>query len=497
MLLPYNLSDQSLTFFARKRPWTVPKDNANFDYIAALLQSKAASVEEFGSEDAFVDELVRLADPKVALVAASQGKLEWQGDSLVWNGQPLHGFWVDKILKFRKEGLNYEPIFLALQDLMTNPEPRAIERLPLFLEKGGLGLLPDGRFVAFKGVQQDYLSIHTGPRGKIDWSVGKVAKEPREEVNPDPDATCVRGLHVGTFDYIKNGYGWGNNRRLVLTAVWPHDVVAVPEEYGWGKIRVCEAEVIDDVDQAYADALLSGRGTTVLNGYGPSQTVATPAVNTNAEPRLYDQIKIGDFVELDDQRVLEVTDMRVAEADGDDDDDQRYITVLDYDGLTMEIEDVEVVRIANDAPVWMKVVTGQKVMVEGDNFIKDGTYVVESVDHDAGGDPDSHERILILYGHAEEGAPVANDCIKAIVKDEEEAAPQSGDAYTYTDAEVGDTVRVEGHAVLPDGWYIVSQVYDRPVANQLSQRLQVRTLNGNVWVDNETVKVVSKVSAAR
>lgn len=233
--IPFHIADHSLNFFAKGRGFTVGNDNANFDELRRMLANGIHDVEK----------LALLADPRVAVAAASNGLCQVVGNSVIYEGAPLHNVWVDKILSFQKHDLPFEPIMLALSDLQKNPTEKARFRLPVFVEQSKLGFLPDGRIVALKGVNDNYTDCHTG---RFDNKVGQVLEMTREKVDNDPDMECSSGFHLGAYDYVKNYYG-GVGRRIMLCAFWPRDVVAVPRDYNGQKMRVCKYEVIDEMDK--------------------------------------------------------------------------------------------------------------------------------------------------------------------------------------------------------------------------------------------------------
>lgn len=265
MFVPFNISDLSIVFFAKSRPYEVANTNPNF---AAIKDYLLAGPTE-GYEEQFADTLIALADPKSQVIQASNGKLEFDGDTMVYGGERLANLWVDKILAFKDEDKPFDAIFKALEDLQANPTQAARERLPVFVERCKLGFLPDGRIAAFKGVKGDGYDIHSGT---VRYEIGETVSMPREECDADPDSCCSTGLHVGAMDYIETcGFGWGPNRKMLLIAFWPRHVVAVPHSYGGGKMRVESLDVLAEVDKAYVDQLL-GTGRTLIEGYSQPES---------------------------------------------------------------------------------------------------------------------------------------------------------------------------------------------------------------------------------
>jgi hypothetical protein len=85
-MIPSVITDTSITFVARGRPWTLAADHTHFDKVKELLTS--------GSDDS--DEVVRLADVRVAVGEHSQGAATLTEDGLYLNGEQLSDAWLYK-----------------------------------------------------------------------------------------------------------------------------------------------------------------------------------------------------------------------------------------------------------------------------------------------------------------------------------------------------------------------------------------------------------------
>jgi hypothetical protein len=133
---------------------------------------------------------------------------------------------------------------------MQNPSKRAVEELYGFLEKGNLPLTPDGHFLAYKKVRQDFKDCHTGT---MDNSVGQVVEMERNAVDDDQNRTCSAGLHFCSKEYLPH-FG-GHDARTVILKINPRDVVSIPTDYNNAKGRACRYEVIGELgvhpDQAF------------------------------------------------------------------------------------------------------------------------------------------------------------------------------------------------------------------------------------------------------
>jgi hypothetical protein len=135
-----------------------------------------------------------------------------------------------------------EPMVNFMENLMTNPSKRAVTELYGFLEKNNLPITPDGHFLAYKKVRNDYLDIHSGT---MDNSVGKIVEMERNEVDDNKDQTCSTGLHFCSQEYLPHFGGYES--RVVIVKINPADVVSIPSDYNNAKGRACRYEVIGEV----------------------------------------------------------------------------------------------------------------------------------------------------------------------------------------------------------------------------------------------------------
>ncbi|TXM69648.1 hypothetical protein [Methylobacterium sp. WL120] len=555
--VPHNISDLSITFFARGRPYEVQKSHRHFDAVRTLLLGWAA--QERTTED--LDSLIALADPREQVRVASDGKLEFIGGQLVYAGQNLHNLWADKILAFRDAGEQYDPIFRALEDLQRNPTPSARDRLPIFVERSKLGFLPDGRIAAFKGVRENFNDVHSNT---VNYAVGKTVAMPREACNANPDQTCVAGLHVGAIDYIKEmGYGWGADRRMLLVAFWPRHSVAVPTDYRGGKMRVEQLEVLDEVDRKYVDELLSSSTTIVrgyensTNTYGASST--TPATTSSTEP--FAQAKVGDWIYIENDSVLDDGTYLVMKVNHDTSDEFRLdvktgpgedevdqpdndavvkivdqvpawfaakvgdwvvIDSSDHPQLVTEIDERDVHPVddsrlkvlsfdsedwvsnsdvtellTSPPPVWMRVQEEDMITIEGHSFLRDGVYKAIEFDTSEG---DGEDDTIVTIEVHDDSFTIKNGVIKSIQREVDEAVAK-GTAAAAASAPVVDTSQDYLKAVVGDTVTIKGSAAipdgDHTVIwidEGDSMRLKV-DYNGGTWVRNERVLALVKTVA--
>ena len=190
---------------------------------------------------------------KQTVVAQSGGVIQLTGEGrLLYKGEPLHNSLSDRILDMFREGFDVTPLVKFAENLMSNPSRRAVTELYGFLEACDLPITPDGHFLAYKRVRDDYFDIHSGT---IRNAVGDCPSMDRNFVDDDKDRTCSAGLHFCSKSYLPH-FGSGPGSRVVVVKISPADVVSIPSDYNNAKGRACKYTVIGEIPTDEAGQLL-------------------------------------------------------------------------------------------------------------------------------------------------------------------------------------------------------------------------------------------------
>tara|TARA_R110000765_G_scaffold97709_5_gene183715 strand:+ start:124 stop:924 length:801 start_codon:yes stop_codon:yes gene_type:complete len=225
-MTPFILTEQSLTVVINGKAQTMNRDHVN--WVAAVAAVKA---EEFESlEDLF--------DIAKAVPNYSNGSITVEHGMVYHQGEEIHNHVVERLLHFMKEGLPYQPLVRFLDKLMENPSRRAINELYSFLEHKNMPLTPDGNFLAYKSVNNEFRDWHTGNYSN---KVGDVQEMKRSSVCDDVDQGCSAGFHAGSVEYAR-GFGSGGN--LMIVEINPADVVSVPKCSDCQKLRTSKYKVV-------------------------------------------------------------------------------------------------------------------------------------------------------------------------------------------------------------------------------------------------------------
>jgi hypothetical protein len=190
-----------------------------------------------------IDTIRDLINPKKVVLNYAAGNITINGDTFLWKGTPMHNALSNKMIEMLKEGFPIDPLVNFMHNLKRNPSNRAVEELYGFLEKGALPITPDGHFLAYKKVREDYMDVHSGT---ISNHVGATPSMERNEVDDNKDRTCSTGLHFCSLEYLKS---FGGARTMILK-INPADVVSIPSDYNNSKGRCCQYEVIGEVENS-------------------------------------------------------------------------------------------------------------------------------------------------------------------------------------------------------------------------------------------------------
>lgn len=166
------------------------------------------------------------------------------------DGVPISTRLAGKIEQFAEEGLPFDPLANFARKLAKNPSFNSRKMLYEFLEHNGHPITPDGNFVAYRSVTEDFKDHQTK---QFDNSVGSICEMPRDEVDDNPYNTCSNGLHVAAFEYA-SGFR-SHNSHLIMVEVDPVDVVCVPNDYNGTKMRVCKFKVLSTCNEVSDDVV--------------------------------------------------------------------------------------------------------------------------------------------------------------------------------------------------------------------------------------------------
>jgi hypothetical protein len=210
---------------------SISNNHVNYVKIIDLLKSGVYS------------DLDRLLDVSATIKEFSSGKVTVINGSVYYNGKEIINALSNRIVKMVQDDLPFKHLVMFMENLLQNPSRTAVQELYLFLEQNMLPITEDGYFLAYRKVQDNYMSYHANPDGTYNRNmVGDVVNQERNKVDDNRNNTCSNGLHFCSLEYIPNYYG--GNGRVMIVKINPKDVVSIPSDYNNSKGRCCSYEVI-------------------------------------------------------------------------------------------------------------------------------------------------------------------------------------------------------------------------------------------------------------
>lgn len=245
MAFPYIVQGHNIVVVIGSKSHTISRTHITYQKVLDAIKA--------GDWDAVRDTI----EPKKVVLSYGKGNVSIEGETLFWKGKELNTGLATRMIAMLQEGFPIEPMVLFMENLMSNPSKRSVDELYGFLEKSNLPITPDGHFLAYKKVRDNYFDVHSGT---MDNSVGQVLEMERNTVDDDKNRTCSAGLHFCSMSYLSSFGG----ERTVILKINPRDVVSIPSDYNDAKGRACRYEVIGELNVNPEDAFTSAVQDTAV-----------------------------------------------------------------------------------------------------------------------------------------------------------------------------------------------------------------------------------------
>ena len=255
----YHIKDNSGSY-------TVVINNGQPHKFDASHPSYAGLVECLQAGDA--DEFVNLINSGSVIEDWSEGSFECKDGFLFFEDEQVASQPTHRVIELIKGGYDPKPILNFLSLLYDNVSERAVQESYKWSSHKGLPITEDGMMIGYKGVgiysgdqiidkngrtllPGDHVDIYTGKSFRN--NVGDKCDMKRRQVCDDHTVGCSSGLHVGTFEYANQ---WaGSTGVVVLVKFNPKDIVSVPSDCKFSKMRVSEYEVISIAREQLEEAV--------------------------------------------------------------------------------------------------------------------------------------------------------------------------------------------------------------------------------------------------
>jgi hypothetical protein len=251
----------NITVYISGHPYPLVADDSHPNY-AEIKDVVVFDLAE--GDDEYLIGLFDVAATAAKYFAPLSERVSVANGRLYFDNDEVDNSLAKQVVRFINEGVSdWQPLVKFMENVANNPHPHSREQLYDWLAKRDFTITDEGYIVAYKGVQVSenggYESIHSGKAivdgevvsGRIPTNPGSIVEMPRLEVHHDPSTGCSTGLHAGNWRYARS---FAN---IVLEVrINPRDVVSVPTDSDWEKVRVCRYEVIQVVDAAYDTSVL-------------------------------------------------------------------------------------------------------------------------------------------------------------------------------------------------------------------------------------------------
>jgi hypothetical protein len=234
MKIPYIVTDKSVTVIVEGKALTMNQDHPNFDAVMMSLDDENATEKD----------IKNLFDVGSAIQDLSEGNIVVKDGVAYYKNEAIDNYCIDRAIAFMREQKPYKALLKFFDRLQANPSKRAVSELYRFLEHKNMPITPDGHFLAYKGVDLNYMDKYTH---KFNNNVGQVLEMIRNKVDDDANVGCSAGFHAGSYEYADSYCG--QNGRLMLVKIDPADVVSVPHDCECQKLRTCRYEVVSELEE--------------------------------------------------------------------------------------------------------------------------------------------------------------------------------------------------------------------------------------------------------
>lgn len=256
-MFPYLIQGNNIVITLDNETHTIAKTHVAYDRIKEAIKNSDW------------DTVRKTIKPEKVVLEYGQGRIAVQGEKVFWDGHEMHNALTTRMIAMLQEDFPITPLVLFMERLMTNPSFRAVNELYAFLERNNLPITPDGHFLAYKKVKDDYTDVHSGTvlnkpaylftdeeKAAMPMTSGKkkevsvfvdnentIVAMPRNMVDDDKNRTCSEGLHFCSKEYLDHFGG----DRVVILKINPRDVVSIPVDYGFSKGRTARYEIIGEL----------------------------------------------------------------------------------------------------------------------------------------------------------------------------------------------------------------------------------------------------------
>ena len=172
----------------------------------------------------------------------NQIKLEGEKKALSISEIELSDKWKEILSRHhRDKSVEVTGLVKFVDRLKKHNRLNKLDQLYEFLKHNDIKIIETGQIVGWKyltDTKEEGVYVDSYSK-KIKQRIGSVVETDESNVDSNPEVTCSRGLHVGSWDYVKN------SNTIAKVLVNPEDVVAIPVDYNGMKMRCKKYFIID------------------------------------------------------------------------------------------------------------------------------------------------------------------------------------------------------------------------------------------------------------
>lgn len=255
MSLTYTLTQQTITIIDEQKNVHTLQIGDKFQQVLSMI--KAGKIKK----------ILTMLSPKAATEYNLKGIKLLSDTSISYHGKVYdekeYVGLIDYIIECAKSKLPYEYLLKFIDNLALNPDAYSRLNLFMFLQQTGIKITENGYIAGVKSVRHDYTSHHDR---KTLHKIGTFVTYPREKCNSNPSDTCSYGLHTGGSSYV-NSFGDGD-KHILVTIIHPRDVVCVPNDHSFQKMRAClyyvAGELTADEWNSWNKSVLASKYNNIL-----------------------------------------------------------------------------------------------------------------------------------------------------------------------------------------------------------------------------------------
>lgn len=227
-----------------------------------------------------IQKVLTLLSPKAGVERVIKGIKILADDAIEYNKKKYtereYCGLIDYIIQCANRKTPYDYLLKFLDNLSLNPDANSRINLFMFMQQAGIKITENGYIASKKAVNHDYTSHHdhiTLHR------VGTFVSFPREKCDSNPNSACSTGLHSGGSSYVNS---FNSSSRYLVTIIHPKDVVCVPKDCTYQKMRACLYYIAGELDsndsKVWDVAFMSDKYNKILIDFDKLKVI-----NENAE----------------------------------------------------------------------------------------------------------------------------------------------------------------------------------------------------------------------